>query len=475
MKFSSCFFIIFFSLFISNISYELSEEKKAELKNLIETQIKSAKLHTMGIVIVDEKDVLYKNIFGENEMKEDSPFIIGSVSKSFTALTLFILGVDINKTLDQFDLKEYIKEEDAKKITIRELLDHTSGLQQFGSRIKYEKGEHHYSNYGFALLGKIIEKECGKSYHECLKEKIFDPLQMTNTQAKKRDDLITSYDNFFGFSIKYTGINKEIGDGFMIPAGFISSTLNDMGKYLQMYVKAINGDYPGFSEHIARMSNISSKIRYNYGYGYGLFIKKKTGLTTVYHSGGARSFLCQFTIFKERNFGVYIITNTADLFCLYTSETFVENIENFLINDYYDTIDKSVYTCTHFYMDMIFIFSLSVPLIYLIITIVRKCKKKEYIWFKEVKGKIIFVVELILLIILPVAIIVILYTIDPDFTYLINNFRDVQFVIFTGASALFLTFIIKLIYVFIYDKYLEHSRLSSSQIEGMEISLIGIK
>ena len=313
------------------------------------------------------------------------------------------------------------------------------------------------------------------SYYDCLKEKIFIPLNMTNTEARHREGIITSYDNFFGFSIKYTGLNSEIGDGFMIPAGFISSTLNDMAKNLRMYVKTLDEDYPGFSEHITRMSNMSTKIGYNYGYGMGLYVKKKANITNVYHSGGARSFLCQFSIFKGKKFGIYVITNTADLLCLYPVETFVDNIENFLSIDYYDTIDKSIYICTHFYLDMIFILFLSVPLTYLIITIVRKIKKKEYIWFKNIKGKIIFVVELLLLIIMPIVIIIILYTVDPDFTYLINNFRDIQFVIFIGAAALFVTFFIKLVYIFIYNKYLWKINLSNSQINGMGIGLIDNK
>ena len=130
---------------------------------------------------------------------------------------------------------------------------------------------------------------------------------------------------------------------------------------------------------------------------------------------------------------------------------------------------------SHFYLDTIFILSLSIPLTYLIITIVRKIKKKEYIWFKNIKGKIIFLVELLLLIIIPIVIIIILYTVDPDLTYLINNFRDIQFVIFTGAAALFITFIIKLVYIFIYNKYLWKINLSNSQINGMGIGLIDDK
>ena len=63
MSFSSFKFIIFILIFIRNTSYELSKEKIEELNKLIESQIKSAKLHTMGIVIVNKEKTLYQNIW----------------------------------------------------------------------------------------------------------------------------------------------------------------------------------------------------------------------------------------------------------------------------------------------------------------------------------------------------------------------------------------------------------------------------
>ena len=88
-------------------------------------------------------------------------------------MAILKLEIPLNKTLGEFDLDDYINEEH-KSISIFQLLSHTSGLESFGRKILYEKGTYHYSNYGFSLLGKIIELTCGKSYHECMKELIFD-------------------------------------------------------------------------------------------------------------------------------------------------------------------------------------------------------------------------------------------------------------------------------------------------------------
>ena len=66
---------------------------------------------------------------------------------------------------------DYIDEKDAKDITIGELLNHTSGLDSFSSKRPFEKGIFHYYNYGYALLGKIIEKKLVEVIKILLKKK----------------------------------------------------------------------------------------------------------------------------------------------------------------------------------------------------------------------------------------------------------------------------------------------------------------
>ena len=468
--------LILISLFINNLAYILSEERKKILDEILGKQRKLAKLHTFALIITNKNNTIFEGIYGEDkDINEKTPFVIGSVSKSFTALALLKLGVEINKTLDQFDLKEYIDEEDAKKITIAELLHHTSGLQSFGRHIIYQKGKHSYSNYGYALLGKIIESKCKKAYHECMKELIFNPLGMTNTNAKYHKGIVQSYNNFFGFRTKNTGIKSEIenDDGFFIPAGFISSTIEDMGKYLRLYLNIDNEEYKDFSKYVKQMIVSGVEIDYKFGYGMGLFIKSKNNKTIYEHSGGTRSFLCQLDVYPDDGVAFFGITNTADLICLGPTEDLVRNIENFLINDYHEGISDSLFFFIHFTIDIIILIIIAIPLTYLIITIIRKIKKKEYIWFKGIKGKIIFGVEIFILIILPIIIIIVLYTADPDITYMIDNLKDAQFVLFTSASALFMTFIIKLVYIFIYNKYCKKERpLSNSESNDYDLNII---
>ena len=464
-----CYFIINIILLIDFYnSYELSDEKKKALEELIQSGIKNAKLHSFGILITNSSSTIFSKMIGENnDITEKTPFIIGSVSKTFTALSIYKEKIDISQTLDKLDyLKDYIDEEFAKETTISELLNHTSGLQSFGRKRIYTKGEMSYSNYGFALLAKILEHKSGKTYNDYLQDNIFTPNNMVNTKAIYREDIIESYDNFFGFRVKYNGLKSEIGDGFYIPAGYISSTVEDMGNYLRYYLKNYKNQSTDDHEFISRMIQKSVKIDYNRYYGSGMFVWSINNKTMFYHYGGSNSFGSLFFIDPELDLGFFAVSNTMDYLGADTINGVVDNIRDFLVFDRFIKVKRNLLVHTHFFFDIIFIFIIIVSIVYLVIVLVRKIKKKKYMWFIGVKGVIIFIVELLILIIMPIIVIIVLYTLDPDLCYIVNNIKDIKFVLFTGSSAMFLTFIIKLVYIFVYNKYFKISDIDSTEKLG---------
>ena len=152
-----------------------------------------------------------------------------------------------------------------------------------------------------------------------------------------------------------------------------------------------------------------------------------------------------------------MVTNTRDSFCSQLTEELFDNIESFLLFDTYKGISNYLFIFIHFSIDIIIIFIIAIPLSYLIVTIVRKIQKKKATWFNGVKGIIVFIVDIIFLILLPLTIIILSYVAHADVTYAVKNTKDILFVLFTFSSILFLTFIIKLVYFFIYNKYLKNN------------------
>lgn len=101
-----------------------------------------------------------------------------------------------------------------------------------------------------------MKKKIGGSYQDFIKKEIFEPLKMNNTNAIYNKEIIDSYDNFLGFRTKYKGLESEIGDGFYIPAGYISSSIDDMGNYLQYYLDPKN-------KYISKMVKGTIEAGYN--------------------------------------------------------------------------------------------------------------------------------------------------------------------------------------------------------------------
>ena len=466
------FLIFLISLFINSINYELSQDRIKKLDEIINSLMKLAKLKTVGFIITNSTNTIYQNIYGEiDKVTTKSPFILGSVSKSFTALGLLNLNISLNQTLNNYDLNDYINEKDAKDITISELLNHSSGLDSFSSHRIYNKGYFNYSNYGFALLGKIIEKESNKKYEDYMSETIFKPLKMINTHASYHPDIIDSYDFFLGFRTKYRNIESEIGDGFYVPAGFISSSVEDMGNYLRFYLNKSEEN----QKYVKQMTEGNFSVGYNINYGMGMVIQKKNGQTIYHHNGDTNSFSSKLVIYPELDIGFFLVTNTRDSLCLGPREEFFEAIENYLILDSFDGLDNSSFFFNHFTYDIIFLFIIAIPLTYLIITIIRKIKLKKYSWFIGIKGKIIFGFDLFILVIAPIVFIIIFYTVNPTIKMAIDMIRDLKFIIFAPSSILFFIFLIKLGYFFAYNKLFNKYDLSNGNIENTDLDYIGVE
>ena len=115
--------LLLLQLFMLISAFNLDETRKKKLEELIKTQMKLADIHTMGIVISNKTDTIFQNVFGEDtKANSQTPFIIGSISKSFTALSILQLNISLNQTLDNFNLDDYLDEDLLKDITSRRII-----------------------------------------------------------------------------------------------------------------------------------------------------------------------------------------------------------------------------------------------------------------------------------------------------------------------------------------------------------------
>ena len=202
----------------------------------------------MSIVIVNADSVLYSRSFGNCESVE-TPFIIGSISKSFTAAAIMQLAEQGRVDLDA-PVSRYLQIDLDNKVTIRHLLNHTGGFHSYQTRkdltVHKSYGGYNYSNLNYTLLGEVIEAVTGSSYGDYMRSNVFAPLSMTNsyTSLHEAEGIAAGHRNLFGFPIKKEfpyPVNGDLNSRVSVPTGYIISSASCLGRYLQAFLREGEG------------------------------------------------------------------------------------------------------------------------------------------------------------------------------------------------------------------------------------------
>lgn len=270
-------------------------------------------------------------------ISDSSVFRIGSTSKQFTAACIILLAqqgkLDLDNTLDKYypDFPDY-----AKKITIRHLLHHTSGIRDYlmvsllkgirdddyytdkelmswminQSDLNFEPGEEHlYSNTGYWLLGQIVNKAAGMSMAEYAKKEIFKPLGMTNTHFHDDHTLIVK-NRAIGYTPGdnddykiYTTTLDIIGDGG------IFTTVRDVKKWDDAFYnsKVLNKEFWEMMTKSGKLNNGDT-----IDYACGLLVTQYKGLKEIRHGGAFVGYRAEIVRFPEQNLSVVVLANRED-------------------------------------------------------------------------------------------------------------------------------------------------------------------
>src|SRR5438034_2891968 len=272
-------------------------------------------------LVADNGKVIYKMGFGLANMEWNIPntpetkFRLGSITKQFTA-TLILQLVEQGKIKLDGKLIDYLpdyRKDTGAKVTIHNLLSHTSGIPSYTSLpgffqnvsrnpfkvddfikqyasgdLEFEPGSKFvYDNSGYFLLGAIIEKVTGKPYEQVLKENIFDPVGMKNSGYDHWGMIINQ--RATGYSRTPRGYQTAPYLDMSIPyaAGSLYSTVED----LYLWDQALYGDkiLSAKSKELMFKPNLN-----NYGYGFvmtqSMLGPAKLAVPVIQHNGGINGF-----------------------------------------------------------------------------------------------------------------------------------------------------------------------------------------
>lgn len=282
--------------------------------------------------IIFSKGYGYADIERKTPVSENTNFRLASVTKQFTAMAVLQL---IEKGELNFDtnLKELFPAfpDYGKNITIKNLLQHTSGLIDYENLIPdtatvqvkdkdvlemmtktdstyFSPGDRHqYSNTGYALLAMAIEEISGMPFREYLKQNIFEPLGMENTLAFEKG--INEIPNrSFGYTISDSGVTltDQSVTSAVLGDGGIYSNLNDLYKWDQALYsdKMVRRNYLDKSYARGKTSTGES-----FDYGFGWRLENYKGMEVKYHTGSTKGFRNIIYRIPKEKFSIIILTN----------------------------------------------------------------------------------------------------------------------------------------------------------------------
>lgn len=445
------------SALFSGSSVQAKVIHETDLEDYIMEEMSAANILGMGISIVSADKELYCAAYGTAH-KTDSDYVLGELSKSFTAAGIMRMAEDGDLSLED-KVSDYLPEyKSVSDVAVKELLYQTSGITAEQGMAELEVTENRgtfedaFANYN--LLGEIIEEVSGMTYEEYISDNILDPLDMTSTYSLRAGSdesggLLTGYQSYFGFpsALQYK-YDKE-DDWIQVPSGYLISDIKDMGKYLQMYLKE-GGDvlskdsvhrmlYDGVA--IPSGSSMPGELfDGSAGYSMGWIEKEVKGQTVLYHTGRVENFTSLMALLPESDLGITLLFNSMDYM---VGQKLIQALEEGIISIVMGNtpvkIDSRAYLLRHGMIDAVILAALIAA--WMPVLLMGG-------WIRRRKEKLIYVpgliVDILIQIVLPTVLLLVLPRIVPSF--MVKRFvPDVYYAAIAVICSLYLGGAIKLI------------------------------
>jgi CubicO group peptidase (beta-lactamase class C family) len=278
-------------------------------------------------------------------INQDTLFLVASITKTFTATTLMRLealgkvelNAPVRRYVPEFQMKD---QQAADTITVLHLLNHTSGLDW---RVNADTGEgddalarvvakmaemelvtrpgtrSSYSQAGYDLLGRIIEKVTAQTFEQAVTQLLFEPLELSHSFFE-RDDIMTrrfvvghngGQDGTLSIARPWRHARGEN------PGGGLATSVTDLLRFARFHLgdgRAASGTQVLPTPVLQQMQESTAKLQAsNLGDAIGLswFLRDVGGVRTVGHAGSANGQFAELLLVPERNFAVISLSNAS--------------------------------------------------------------------------------------------------------------------------------------------------------------------
>lgn len=317
----------------SNIASDIL--KKSTALDSLSQKWNTEKSPGLSIAIVENNNIVYSsnvglaNLVKGNKITSNTTFNLASLTKQFVAHSILLLEEKGKLSLDN-DIRTYLPEIKYSGITVRHLLNHSSGIPEYWGiwslssfkgdsiedihallkaqkRTNFTAGDkYEYSNSNYILLSLIIKKISGLALDDFMQENIFKKLGMNHTYFLLDGLKLASNqaENYQFNGENYVATPQQTSD--IIGDGGLFSNIEDMMIWNKTFY-----DNSGISIKRREVGLLNSGESSFYGAGLQKFTKE--GILSYEHGGGAQGASCYFSQIPDQKIGIIILANTDEV------------------------------------------------------------------------------------------------------------------------------------------------------------------
>jgi D-alanyl-D-alanine carboxypeptidase len=330
--------ILAFVTFSTNAQTQLSADLTEKIDKVANDTLARTGVPSASVAIVKDGQVVYVKAYGDARLTPRTPatpamrYSIGSISKQFTAAAILLLQEQGKLSLNDKVAKYIPNLTRANEVTIRQLLSHTSGYQDYWPQdyvmpmmlqpvtaqkimdmwarkpLDFDPGtKWQYSNTNYVIAGVIVEKVARMPLLQFLQERVFTPLGMksvSDTDQEKLGD--TDPTGYMRYALGPLRPAPKEGKGWLFAAGELAMPAQDLAKWDisimdQKLMKPAS--YREFATEVLLKNGLGTH------YGLGVDVNSQAGHRALSHGGEVSGFTAQNIVFPDDRAAVVVLTN----------------------------------------------------------------------------------------------------------------------------------------------------------------------
>jgi CubicO group peptidase (beta-lactamase class C family) len=326
------------SLLQAQAPSSLSVVLREKVDSIVRQSLTTTGVPSASIAIVQAGAIAYLQAYGDSRIEPRTPaspamrYSIGSISKQFTAAAILLLAEQGKLSLDD-PVSRFVPDlTRGNEVTIRELLSHSSGYQDYWPQdyvppfmlqsvntetilnlwarkpLDFDPGtEWQYSNTNFVIAGLIVEKASGEPLLQFLSTHIFAPLGMKSVINIDQNRLTeTDATGYLRYALGPPRLAPKEGKGWLFAAGELAMPAEDLAKWdISMINRSVlqPASYAQMEKEVVLKNGLGTR------YGLGVSVVREFGQRAIEHGGEVSGFTAQNTVFPDARMAVVVLVN----------------------------------------------------------------------------------------------------------------------------------------------------------------------